>query len=401
MRIAMAMGWLLLSALTSAQTLHILPDDQAHQAAPIFEGRGQEVLHRFAIVSDRTGGHREGVFQKAIDQLNWLRPDFVVSVGDLIEGYIPYRPLIERQWNELESMVEQLHMPFHYLPGNHDYTNQVLADVWHERRGADHYAFVREDVLFLMLNSEEFMRGAGRGRVGPQQYAFVKKQLEAHPEVTWTCVFMHQPLWEQDGTGWWPQIEALLAGRPYTVFAGHRHHYAKHERQDANYYILGSTGGSSRLRGPEFGEFDHVMWVTMTTDGPVIANLMLDGILSDDPAGPAPMDFAQSFLLRQPLRIHPVEKGESDKRQWNLRLFNFEDIRAEVSLELEGIRDGWLRCSANGTALDEWVLEPNSVDDLLLEWEGADDSIPKLSATYHFKPRGGAAVTIPVTVELR
>ena len=40
--------------------------------------------------------------------------------------------------------------------------------------------------------------------------------------------------------------------------------------------------GVSKLRGPEFGEFDHVVWVTMTVDGPLIANLLLEGIWHED-----------------------------------------------------------------------------------------------------------------------
>src|SRR6476619_5408301 len=40
---------------------------------------------QFAIVSDRTGGHRAGVFSKAVQQVNLLQPEFVMSVGDLIE----------------------------------------------------------------------------------------------------------------------------------------------------------------------------------------------------------------------------------------------------------------------------------------------------------------------------
>src|SRR5262249_39565293 len=46
--------------------------------------------------------------------------------------------------------------------------------------------------------------------------------------------------------------------------------------------MLATTGGGSKLRGPEYGEFDHVVWVTMKKDGPVIANLLLDGILPED-----------------------------------------------------------------------------------------------------------------------
>src|SRR6058998_2155311 len=41
---------------------------------------------RFAIMSDRTGGARPGVFERAIDQINILQPEFVVTVGDLVEG---------------------------------------------------------------------------------------------------------------------------------------------------------------------------------------------------------------------------------------------------------------------------------------------------------------------------
>src|SRR5262245_53406607 len=42
---------------------------------------------QFAIVSDRTGAHRAKVFSRAVDQLNLLQPEFVLCVGDLIEGY--------------------------------------------------------------------------------------------------------------------------------------------------------------------------------------------------------------------------------------------------------------------------------------------------------------------------
>ena len=40
-----------------------------------------------AIMTDRTGGHRPGVWMQAVESVNLLRPDFVMSVGDLIEGY--------------------------------------------------------------------------------------------------------------------------------------------------------------------------------------------------------------------------------------------------------------------------------------------------------------------------
>src|SRR5947209_5979221 len=108
---------------------------------------------RFAIVSDRTGGARPGVFDRAVEQLNWLQPEFVVSVGDLIQGNTDLAK-IDQQWQQFNGFIAKLEMPFFYLPGNHDYANKVLAKRWHEQFGRSYYHFLYKDVLFLMLNTE-------------------------------------------------------------------------------------------------------------------------------------------------------------------------------------------------------------------------------------------------------
>ncbi|MEO0320697.1 MAG: hypothetical protein AAF199_07395 [Pseudomonadota bacterium] len=45
-------------------------------------------------------------------------------------------------------------------------------------------------------------------------------------------------------------------------------------------------GGTSNLRGPSYGQFDQTVWITMTEDGPVIANLGLKAVLPKDLATP-------------------------------------------------------------------------------------------------------------------
>src|ERR1700730_11871768 len=55
---------------------------------------------RFAIVSDRTGGHRANVFAQAVEKLNLLQPEFVLSVGDLIEGGGKPAEQIKAEWDE-------------------------------------------------------------------------------------------------------------------------------------------------------------------------------------------------------------------------------------------------------------------------------------------------------------
>ena len=111
---------------------------------------------RFVVVTDRTGGHRDGVFETAMPRINLVRPEFVVSVGDLIEGYTDDPAVLGQQWDQIGTAVGQLQMPFFYAPGNHDMSNAVMAEAWHARFGPSYYDFRYRDVLFVVLNSELF-----------------------------------------------------------------------------------------------------------------------------------------------------------------------------------------------------------------------------------------------------
>src|SRR4051794_11661139 len=90
---------------------------------------------QFAVVSDRTGGHRPKVFSRAVEQINLLQPEFVVSVGDLVEGYTSDKQRIAREWKEFQTYVGKLQMPFFYVPGNHDLANKTMLGVWKEKFG--------------------------------------------------------------------------------------------------------------------------------------------------------------------------------------------------------------------------------------------------------------------------
>ena len=246
---------------------------------------------RFAIVSDRTGGHRPQIFSKAVERLNLLQPEFVVTVGDLIEGYTEEKEKMESQWKEFHDYVKKLQMPFFYVPGNHDIANPLMEKEWIRTLGRRYYHFVYRGVLFLMLDSEDppergtKAKEADRNaiRISEEQVAYVRKTLEANRDVRWTIVSLHRPLWymQEFDKSRFGEVEKLLAGRNYTVFAGHIHRYQKFVRQGMNYYQLATTGGGSKLRGVNYGEFDHLTWVTMKKDGPIIANVMLDGVLDE------------------------------------------------------------------------------------------------------------------------
>jgi len=238
---------------------------------------------QFIIVGDRTGGMREGIFEDAVWKVNELQPEFVMCIGDLIEGYTEDRDELNEQWDEFDGIVNKLQMPFFYVVGNHDITNDMMLKNWDRHFGRTYYHFIYHNVLFLCLDSEDPPRGHEFSNFGDAQLEYFKDVLQKNKDVRWTLVFLHKPMWEYGDSTNWAKMEQLLSGRAYTVFAGHEHRYAKAVRNGQNCYTLATTGGSSKLTGLKDGSFDHIVWVTMTDEGPKVVNLMLDGIFDDDP----------------------------------------------------------------------------------------------------------------------
>jgi hypothetical protein len=258
----------------------------------------------FAVVSDRTGGHRDKVFSRAVQQINLLQPTFVMSVGDLIEGYSLKEDVVNKQWDEVDSYVKKFEAPFFYVPGNHDRTNKSEAAIYDARYGKRYYHFIYKKTLFMSLCSEN--PPDGMGTIDKVQQEWVARTLEANKDVRWSFVFLHRPIWnaaDLDKNGW-AAVERALAGRKYNVFCGHLHRYQVYHRNGTEYYQLATTGGGSRMRGVEYGEFDHTAWITMKKDKPLIANVMLDGILPSDLSVP---DSEEKGVVVKKVATHPVE----------------------------------------------------------------------------------------------
>lgn len=272
----------------------------------------------FAIISDLNGGERAGVYSTAVAQLNRLDPSFVLSVGDLIDGGTEDSLQLSKEWNSFDTRTAKLKMPFFYLGGNHDLTNPRMREFWKNRFGPRYYHFIYEDVLFLMMDSEDFeeqrmmeiyraratalqiINGEIEGvyeeseyyhmperRIGAMsdaQLDYYTTVLQKYPDVKWTFVLMHKPLWMREGNKGLGRLEDLLKDRPYTVINGHFHSFSHQKRSDRDYLILGTTGGSQNKK--DSMSFDHITLVRMEKE-PVITHLRMDGIL--DATGRVPL----------------------------------------------------------------------------------------------------------------
>lgn len=294
--------------------------------------RNDPEAFQFLIVSDNTGGARTGVFESAVGKINLLQPEFVVSVGDLIEGYSESPEILASQWAQFESMVNRIEAPFFYAPGNHDYSNNVMADLWKKKFGRSFYHFTYKDTLFVVLNTENKHPGGGQPKIDEEQRAYLAKVLADNPKSRWTFLFMHQPVWSIGTDTGWAEVEALLKGRPYTGIAGHMHTYQHVERSGRDLITLGTTGGGSQLRGEAYGEFDHVTWVTMGKDGPIIANLALDGITDKYVTAPG---FAQRFQKLPTFALEPWFVSDSGSVGSNLRLKVHNPFDAPLSFSID------------------------------------------------------------------
>ncbi|WP_273567359.1 metallophosphoesterase family protein [Maribacter halichondriae] len=271
----------------------------------------------FAIISDLNGGEREGVYSTAVAQLNRLDPTFVVSLGDLIDGGTEDSLQLAKEWNSFDARTSKLNMPFFYLGGNHDLTNPAMRKFWKQRFGPIYYHFVYEDVLFLMMDSEDYeeqrmldiyharakalkiiageiegtyedseyysMQERKVGGMSDDQFNYFKDVLEKYPKVKWTFVLMQKPLWQREDDKGLGKLEALLAERPYTVINGHIHSFSHRIRNNRDYIILGTTGGGQRAQ--DSMAFDHISLVRMDKE-PIITHLKMNGIL--DKTGKVP-----------------------------------------------------------------------------------------------------------------
>jgi hypothetical protein len=310
---------------------------------------------QFAVITDRTGGHRPGVFPAIMKRTNLLQPEFIMSVGDYIEGYSRDKNRLRSEWAKVDGMISVLDAPLFFVVGNHDVANEAMEDVWRERAAKTQYHFVYKNVLFLILNTEDpaypthevqdlyadamvfvekgdmasaiqlsrenpmlenYVAESGKVMIGDAQADWATSVLDEYKDVRWTFVFLHRPLWTHP-TPNFTRIEQALQGRGFTMMAGHVHNYTYEQRQGQDFISMGTNGGIWSS-SPKPGEMDHITWVSMNKDGPTFANLVATGILAKDeiPETISGAEFCGEFLdlpcLYNDRPPAPVSLGEPE-----------------------------------------------------------------------------------------
>jgi len=264
------------------------------EGAPVFGDawRTDPDAFTFAILGDKTGGGHENwpILDRAVEEINRLKPDFVIMVGDQIQGYTTDTDQIVAQWDEFRSHVAPLTMPFMSVLGNHDVEQPEQLAWWKENIGLTYWDFAYGDCAFIMLNTDE-MPGEDEKHLlfGEEQIAWAVDALKRHEGALHTFVFMHKPSWDSEE---WPPIEEALGDRPRTVIGGHWHNLVYEKRNGHDYIVHGATGaGLNPSPVKEFGEFHHYSIVNVR-DGEVAISIHEPGAAWAPSI--APVEFGQN-----------------------------------------------------------------------------------------------------------
>lgn len=130
-------------------------------------------------------------FKKAIDTINVLKPDFVITGGDMImDALAQTYGRADSLYNMYEEAVNDFNMPVYNTMGNHEIygiyeeanaspTHPEYGEMMFKKRLSDlYYSFDYKGWKFMILNSVEDTRESGYiGEIDSLQVEWIKKEL--------------------------------------------------------------------------------------------------------------------------------------------------------------------------------------------------------------------------------
>lgn len=223
---------------------------------------------RFAVIGDRTSGHIEGIFGAVLEEIERMRPEIILSVGDYIEGHTDDSIVLDGRWQEFTEIIADVSVPFYFVPGNNDIEYDIQERLFEKYAAKTYYSFDYRYIHFVMVDNS---RWESWEEMPEDQMKWLENDLKTHADAAMTMVFMHKPFWyrtlsagERDSGH-----ELFVKYGADAVFCGHFHTYFTGEYDGIRYTTIGSSGGGMEPGisgiGYQFG------WVTVDDGGIHIA----------------------------------------------------------------------------------------------------------------------------------
>ena len=271
-----------------------IPHDGAHLGTV----GGRDTFH-FAVIGD-THTHRtpnpaeqSETTLRIIDELNLLRPDFILHAGDSIRGYTTDAERLRLEHTGAKDAFSGLTMPLFPCIGNHDVREEISEGIWREFWGGRWYSFDFADCHFVTLDAElnkDVESVAGKQlewlRVDLAEHAVGKRVFVTLHRPWWYDYPLHTAEWKRPGgrNDWNQQVDPIL--RDYdlrAIFTGHRHLFEYSERNGVPHIVAGGAGGDVHYK-PELGGMSHYLWVSVRPDEVVWSVIVPGQILAPERA---------------------------------------------------------------------------------------------------------------------
>ncbi len=219
---------------------------------------------RFAILGDRTGGAFPGAYEEAWKETDADRPDFVINVGDTIQG--GNDETLDPEWRHIQELLTPYRKyKLFFVPGNHDVWSLASAQAFQKYTGRPlHYSFNYRQAHFVVLDNSR------SDSLPFEELSFLKRDLQANEKQKLKFVFFHRPSWIFNVLLKNPDFPlhklALRYGVKYIV-CGHIHEMLRFELDGVTYLSMASSGGHLRdPRAYEKGWFFQHTRVTVHGD---------------------------------------------------------------------------------------------------------------------------------------
>jgi len=234
----------------------------------------------FAIFGDRTGGADQKIFEEVINEIKQLSPDFVMNVGDLIEGYTGDTFKINKEWDTVLNFLKVLDCPVYFVPGNHDIWDKKSYNIYQKRTGKNpYYSFDFGKFHFLIIDNSTIEAWS---QIDTNQLKWIKDDLIKNKDKK-CVVFFHKPFWLKMISNGEKDImhNIFKEANVNYVISGHVHYFMRTNFDGIKYYIIGSSG--AKVEGNEaLGEFYGYAWVKIEDTTLSITYIKLGNIIPEN-----------------------------------------------------------------------------------------------------------------------
>ncbi len=314
----------------------------------------------FVVVGDGTGWQASTDWPRTIERINLLKPDFVMSLGGLIEGETEDLAELAKQWDQFDAMIAKLDAPFFYCVGNHDVTNPVMRSAFVERYGRSFYSFNYKGRHFIVLDSHTAMTDEA---FAVKQYAWLKRDVAAAAGAKQIFVFCNMPL--RRYTRHWRELRDTLPVERTTIFNGQTHDLMYLETDGFATYNMGPGAAIATDTAHTLGNFRMFANVSVDEGQPTVAILPVDEVLGTN--------FAKlAAAARKTIEVDASDLGISRAGgTYTLRRTNYLPVPVKISAVMDA--SGW----APKIARTEFTLAPGESAEMAFPLKPVIDDPPK------------------------